>query len=99
MLAPPPSTSHQLPTPSRPSTKVVFTLNGETGKSVSQYSRAWLELVPVVRSWLMAGGKLARDKARAVPVICGVTPQQVLEGGVQPELQQAESPALAQFAV
>lgn len=49
---------------------MVFTLNGETGKSVSQYSRAWLELVPVVRSWLMAGGKLARDKARAVPVIC-----------------------------
>ncbi|KAI8466523.1 MAG: hypothetical protein J3K34DRAFT_433415 [Monoraphidium minutum] len=48
----------------KPSTKVIFTLNGETGKSVSQFSKHWLELVPEVRGWLMAGGKLARDKAQ-----------------------------------
>jgi hypothetical protein len=29
----------------RPGTKVVFTLNGETGKSVSQYAGQWLKLV------------------------------------------------------
>ena len=47
-----------------PTTNVVFTLEGETGKSVSQHARAWLELVPVVRSWLMANGRLPRDKVR-----------------------------------
>jgi hypothetical protein len=47
----------------RPTTQVIFTLNGETGKSVSQYAAQWNQLVPVVRSWLMAGGKVARDKA------------------------------------
>jgi hypothetical protein len=54
----------------RPSTKVIFTLNGETGKSVSQYSKQWLELVPEVRSlgatqW--AQGGLPRIPPEAAP--------------------------------
>ncbi|KAI8466695.1 MAG: hypothetical protein J3K34DRAFT_432891 [Monoraphidium minutum] len=48
----------------KPGTRVVFTLNGETGKSVSQYSKHWLDLVPVARGWLMAGGKLPRESAQ-----------------------------------
>ncbi|GBG00356.1 hypothetical protein Rsub_13088 [Raphidocelis subcapitata] len=45
-------------------TNVIFTINGETGKSVSQYANSWLALVPTVRSWLMAGGRMSRDKAQ-----------------------------------
>ncbi|KAF8071022.1 hypothetical protein HT031_001104 [Scenedesmus sp. PABB004] len=40
----------------KPGTKVVFTLNGETGKSVSQYAREWLKLVPLTKS-LIRGSK------------------------------------------
>ena len=38
-------------------TKVIFMLQGETGKSVSQYSKQWLDLVPQVRQWVAAGGR------------------------------------------
>lgn len=34
----------------KPGTQVIFTINGETGKSVSQYSGEWLKTVPIVRN-------------------------------------------------
>ncbi|KIZ00733.1 hypothetical protein MNEG_7227 [Monoraphidium neglectum] len=47
----------------KPNTEVIFTLNGETGKSVSQFSKEWLSLVPLARGWLTARGKLLRANA------------------------------------
>jgi hypothetical protein len=44
--------------PARPGTEIIFTLQGETGKSVSQYSKQWLELVGKVKGWIRAGKNL-----------------------------------------
>ncbi len=43
-------------------TEVVFTLNGETGKSVSQYSKQWLGLVGYVKQRIIAGGRATPAK-------------------------------------
>jgi len=42
----------------RPGTEVIFTLQGETGKSISQYSKQWLELVGKVKGWIKEGKNL-----------------------------------------
>eukprot|EP00775_Hariotina_reticulata_P001231 gene1231-1570_t len=42
----------------KPGTQVIFTLNGETGKSVSQYAAEWLKLVPSTKNQIKAGKKL-----------------------------------------
>lgn len=45
-------------TVTRPGTQIIFTLQGETGKSVSQYSKQWLGLVSTVKGWIRAGKSL-----------------------------------------
>jgi hypothetical protein len=58
------------PLPPRPSTQVIFTINGETGKSVSQFSKNWLGLVPTVspgciwRRRTMPGSKCGARRGR-----------------------------------
>eukprot|EP00879_Flechtneria_rotunda_P029190 GHRR01031470.1.p1 GENE.GHRR01031470.1~~GHRR01031470.1.p1 ORF type:complete len:383 (+),score=118.71 GHRR01031470.1:889-2037(+) len=42
----------------RRGTKVVFTLNGETGKSVSQYASQWLKLVAYTKNLIKRGKSL-----------------------------------------
>ena len=49
--------ANALATAIKPSTQVIYMLQGETGKSVSQYSKEWLDLVPQVRQWVAAGGR------------------------------------------
>eukprot|EP00878_Enallax_costatus_P001421 GHUV01001571.1.p1 GENE.GHUV01001571.1~~GHUV01001571.1.p1 ORF type:complete len:424 (+),score=133.23 GHUV01001571.1:197-1468(+) len=52
----------------KPGTKVVFTLNGETGKSVSQYSKQWLQLVPYTKNIIQKNKNL-----NAADVMVGIS--------------------------
>uniref|UniRef100_A0A383VIG4 Glycoside hydrolase family 5 domain-containing protein n=1 Tax=Tetradesmus obliquus TaxID=3088 RepID=A0A383VIG4_TETOB len=52
----------------KPGTKVVFTLNGETGKSVSQYAGQWLKLVGATKA-IIKGQK----PLRASDVLVGIS--------------------------
>lgn len=45
----------------RPGTQVIFTINGETGKSVSQYSAEWLKTVPQMRSVIKGSKPLSNS--------------------------------------
>jgi hypothetical protein len=46
---------------------VIFTLNGETGKSVSQYAAEWLKLVPSTKNLIRAGKKLNNNDVQVTP--------------------------------
>ena len=66
---------------SRPGRKVVFTLNGETGKSVSQYSKQWLQLVPFTKNIIKKNKNLpAKDVLVSNSIACRAGEQQRLDG-------------------